>query len=302
MNIDSLVSCLHSIHQQRCTSYPEEGSIEEQNKWATETYDYFRHTYEPYIYNYLTINYGAQLSKVWETHTFPKTSKKAFVIVERRCHPNWWFLLRNLAWAGPDFSLYIFCSIENYDYIQSLLGNKKDTVHCRIIFQEPASPEEGKRIYQRIYKDANIYKSIDADYCITVELDTYFLKQVPDTLLQGDYYGASWSWDPSSPGGGGLSVRNIKTMIEVCEKDATTIDDSPQDCWMASRIVENQYKIPPYEFRQSVFVENTPSSETPYSVHQFWTFMNNFQDEDYTIFTNRIKKMVTITGLPNDSM
>lgn len=297
MNVESLVACLHSIYQERYRTYPKNGTVEEQHKWNVDSYDYFRHVLEPYIHTYLTINYGTQLDEFWETHSFPKISKRAFVIIERRCHPYWWFLLRNLAWAGPDFSLYIFCSTENYTYIQSLLGNKKDQVHIVPIFQEPASPEEGKRIYQRVYKDPNIYKLIDAEYMVTVELDVYFIRQLKDELFHGTYYGAPWAWDPTSPGGGGLTIRNVKEMIELSEKANDAMSDVPQDCWLVSNLHHIEHVIPPFEFRSHIFIENSPSSDAPYGIHQFWTFINNFKDKDYTIFTNRIRKLVTIVDL-----
>jgi hypothetical protein len=39
------------------------------------------------------------------------------MLVEGRIHQNMWFILRNMAWAGPEMAVYIFCSDQNYDYI-----------------------------------------------------------------------------------------------------------------------------------------------------------------------------------------
>jgi len=139
---------------------------------------------------------------------------------------------------------------------------------------------------------------IDAEYIVTVELDVYFLRQLTESLFQGDYYGAPWSWEPNSPGGGGLSIRKVQTMIEICEQESTNVDDSPQDCWIASNIIKYNYIYPSLEFRKGIFLENAIYSTTaPYGVHQFWTFMNEFQDDNYSIFILKIKSLVTLIGL-----
>ena len=57
----------------------------------------FRTELEPYIYHYLIEQYGLRLNAVWENYAPPLKSDKAYVLVERRAHPNYPFLLKMMA-------------------------------------------------------------------------------------------------------------------------------------------------------------------------------------------------------------
>ena len=76
-----------------------------------------RNGLEPYVYAHLEETYGQKLTEFWNSWTPPRRSSKAFILIERRTHPNFWFVLRNMAWAGPDMAVYIFCSNENVNFI-----------------------------------------------------------------------------------------------------------------------------------------------------------------------------------------
>ena len=78
-----------------------------------------RHGLEPYVYAHLEATYGQKLTEFWKSWIPPLRSAKAFVLVERRTHPNFWFVLRNMAWAGPNMAVYIFCSDENVNFIKT---------------------------------------------------------------------------------------------------------------------------------------------------------------------------------------
>jgi hypothetical protein len=133
-------------------------------KSQKESHHYYRNQLEPYIFNYMILKYGQQLDKFWLNHQFPEKSKYAFVIVERRVHPNWWFVLRNIAWAAPHFSLYIFCSDLNYNFIKTILGDKAKNVHIFQWYKGIATLEQGFYDYSMTYLLPQFYNLIDADY------------------------------------------------------------------------------------------------------------------------------------------
>jgi Protein of unknown function (DUF5672) len=252
----------------------------------------FRNDLEPYVYQYFMLNYGQKLDEHWKQHTFPKKSKCAWVIAERRCHPNWWFFLRNIAWSAPHFSLYIFCSDENLLFLQTLLGNKLSTVHLIPWFKGFASRDQAINDYNSALKSPHFYQMIDAEYAIVSQLDTYLRYKIPNSMLFGDYFGCPWGWKKNIPGGGGLSLRKISSMILICQ-ESNSDETLNEDDWIGNKIIEYNLTYPPLEIRELIFSENYPV-DNPIGVHQFWTFIHNFHPTQIEYFKKNITTYLTI--------
>jgi len=295
MDIDSLINAFYSLYNERQEVLK---TSNDTIQWQKDTLHFYRIQLEPYVFNYLNYTYGHQLDKFWKTHHFPKKNKHAFVIIERRAHPNWWFVLRNIAWAAPHFSLYIFCSDLNYDFILSLLGNKAETVYIHKIFKGVADREKGYNESNLILRTPYFYKLIDAEYFINVHMDAYFIQKIPNWIFTGIYYGSPWGWDPSRAGNGGLAVRNTQKLIDLCEKEIkNALNVCGEDCYISDSIVKHSLELPPLEFRMRVFQENFPTPFIPIGTHQFWTYLNNYDILNKDLFTINIKKLINIIGL-----
>jgi len=294
MDISTVIETMYALREERASVFPTHGSDAEKKAWNETTLDFYRTQLEPYVFQYLHYTYGPKLDAFWKTHTFPKKSQYALVIVERRCHLNWWFILRNVAWAAPYCSLYIFCSTANINVIRAYLGEKADTVHLIPWFTEHVGREEGKNQTNVTFKLAQFYEQIDAEYMLRFEMDTYLLQKVPTSIFIGDFYGAPWGWYPDKPGGGGLTVRNISAMISICTKEKETIDPSGEDAWIGNAIVKHGYSVPPFSFRVQIFSENIPPPVPPIGIHQFWTFIHNYTMEDRNIFEASVRRCMTL--------
>jgi hypothetical protein len=292
MDINTLIEVFQEKVRERRFYLTKCKTDEERKQWYNETLDRYRTDLEPYIWQYFMYNYGPKLEEVWKTHQFPKKSKYAWVIVERRCHPNWWFLLRNIAWAAPNFSLYIYCSDENLEFVKTLLGDKVHNVNIIPWFKGFATRQEGKDQYAAIFKKAEFYRHIDAEYMIRAEPDTYLRHKVPECLFKWDFYGAPWVWDLKKPGGGGLHIRKIDSMIKLCEM-ANHDGIEGEDSWLGNKIIEYGFTFPDCEIRKLVFSENFPV-ENPIGVHQFWTFLDNFEIDNVYNFKNNLTRYLTI--------
>lgn len=298
MDLDSLISACYSLHNERQEVLKTLKTPEEIEKCNKDTLKFFRSEIEPYVFNYLNHTYGRKLDEFWRTHQFSKEYKYAFVIIERRVHPNWWFVLRNILWAAPHFSLYIFCSDINYDFIITLLGDKAENVHIYKWFKGIADREKGSIESNATLKLSGFYKLINAEYIITVQLDSYFLQKIPDWIFTSAYYGAPWSWYIDMAGNGGMSIRNIKNMIEICDKNKESVENNDAEDWHFSQaIIKYNYDLPPLEFRINVFQENFPTDTIPIGIHQFWTFIDNYKISDREYFTKQITKLITVIGL-----
>lgn len=232
--------------------------------------DVNRCTLEPYVYQYLTEVYGPMLREHWKGYVPPKKSDHAFVIAERRAHPNFRFILQNIAWAGPHMSVYLFCSDENLLFVEALLGDKKEHFHILPVFNGNPDREQGKKAYNTLLTDYRFYQCIDATYMLTVQMDNILRKKVDPAMFVGDYWGNPWSWNPDAAGGGGATVRRIAAMIELCSVhrvDPNQPFDGTEDSWLSERV----QSYPPLAFRQEYLMESIHVEE-PFAVHQFWTF------------------------------
>jgi len=256
-----------------------------------------RYILEPYVYNYLHVTYGAALDKFWQTYTPPKKADNAFVIVERRPHPNFWYILRNIAWAGPQMSVYIFCSDENVDFIHTLLGDKAPHYNIIPFFKGNIAREQAIQDYNNFYTDYRNYEAIDAQYIMTVQMDIFIRRKLDMDMFMTDYYGNPWAWMQDAPGGGGATVRRIAKMIEICKRyrPNPAIEDCPisEDGWISDKIKECG-EWPSLIIRSTTFMETLLSND-PYCVHQTWTFTDVILKQGKEVFLGLWQNLLTFT-------
>ena len=232
----------------------------------------WRHRYEPFIYDILKQRYGTVLDAFWKTYEPPLHSDRAFVIVERRCHPNLWFILRNIAYFGRGWSIYLFCSKQNYDYCAAILGKNLKNVHLKIIYDELADLKNGIDDYNKTLKSKSFWEQIEAETLCIFQMDCYLRKPIPEEILEYDYVAPPWAWDTKLPGGSGLSLRKRSVMIDICEKkDPETLGE---DCFFSYGVCQFGYNYLHSSESKHYFVESC-ITEDPVGVHQWWTYYFN---------------------------
>lgn len=276
MSIEELYTKVQEL-QTTWSARLQDATLETSIQVQSERNDSFRTTLEPQIYEILNSRFMSKLTEHWISYRPPKQSKYAFVIVERRSHPNFEWILKNIAWAGPFMSVYLFCSDINEKYIRTILGDKADAFNIRVVFQGNPSRERGKKEVDNLLSSWETYASIEATYSLTVEMDCFFRKKIPKELFTGDYWGCTWGWQPEQPGGGGLTVRKNSSMIELCRKYRPNLNEDlncSQDCWLALRTLDEELDFPRLEFRMQYLMENILRPDTV-GVHQFWTYFFN---------------------------
>jgi hypothetical protein len=240
-----------------------------------ERLDRYRTTLEPYLYHYLLEHHLPTLNAFWETYLPPRESRHAFVLVERRPHPNFEFILKNIAWAGPTFSVYLFCSDANAPFLRAILKDKAPHYHILPVFQGLGTREQGKADYNRFLTDAASYRQMaPAEYIMTVQMDMFFRQKIPEEVFQGDYWGNPWAWDQDSPGGGGGTIRRVAFMTALCEEYGPGGEEN-EDSWLGRHTIQTGGVYPPALIRGVFFMESIPA-EHPYVLHQFWTFLDGY--------------------------
>jgi hypothetical protein len=250
---------------------------------------------EPYIFNYLSTTYYQTLQEHWNTYTPPLNSKYAYAFIERRCHPNIDFLLKNIAWANPTMSIYIFCSDLNENYIRALLGDKISNITIIQAFTGEASPQEGYKEFNKLLANIEYYECFDkeVEYIMTVQTDAFIRRKITEDMFIGDYWGAPWKWDHESAGGGGVTIRKVSSMKEICKKYTYEFDENVlEDNWFCDKVKKLGLAYPDVDFRamrimESVYVTN------PVAIHQFWTFAYELKDNSYDEVVSYIKQILT---------
>jgi hypothetical protein len=249
----------------------------------------FRMELEPYIYHYLIEQYGSRLHTIWDNYVPPLKSDKAYVLVERRAHPNYPFLLKMMAWAAPHLSVYLVCSEENLEFIKAILGDKIEHFNIIVAYSGEVDRDQGRTEYNKLLTDASFYKQIDAEYIVTMQMDVFLRRKLTDDLFCGDYWGAPWGWCSHRAGGGGATIRRVQKMIEICKEDPLSSCNECEDSWIADRIQD----FPSLDFRRAHIMENMPT-EDPVIVHQFWTYLDSYDIQDRVQFTENVKRILTI--------
>ena len=254
-----------------------------------------RNKLEPFVFNALEEGYGHELNEFWKTYIPPKKAKRAYMITEGRIHPNMWFVLRNIAWAGPDMAVYIFCSDQNYDYIMDLLGDKAPHFNVIVAFKGDPPKEQAMQDYNNFLTSYTTYQLIEADYVTTIQMDVYLRKHLDDCLFSSDYMACRWAWKSHEPGGA-ASIRKISKMIELCQKgrpDLTVDCIIPEDEFINRLIMSTDCQQTPFmenvqNLMESIQTLTQPSFKQifldPYIVHQAWTFSYTFSQEEFKMF------------------
>jgi hypothetical protein len=229
----------------------------------------WRNKYEIFIYDILKQRYGAILDAFWKTYEIPLISDRAFVIVERRCHPNLWFILRNIAYFGRGWTIYLFCSKQNYEYCVAILGKNYKNVHLIVYYNEIADMITAIDDYNTTLKSKSFWEQIESETICVFQMDCYLRKHIPEELLEYDYVASPWIWDTKLPGGGGLSLRKRSVMIDICDKKEQS--HVAEDDFVSRGVCELGYNFLHSSESKKYFVESC-FTEDPVGVHQWWTF------------------------------
>jgi hypothetical protein len=241
--------------------------------------------FEPVVFDTLRRQDPERLQTFWDTYQPPLTSEKTICIVERRAHPNFDFIVKNVAYFCKGWSFTIVCSDANYDFVKDLMKEKEATILP--YFTGLETPEEGKIEYNALLQTETFWNFMQAEWVLMVEMDSYLLRPLPNEMFEYDYVASHWAWDKSSMGGG-LSLRKRATMLELCKRGYPK--SVVQDGWVNDGCKHYGYKMPTYEKYKNWFVESC-YSHTPIGVHQFWTFWNPFHTyalNEFTIHTTMV--------------
>jgi hypothetical protein len=225
------------------------------------------------IFSHLITKYLPYLKTWWKSYTLPLGSEtdKTIVMYETRIMPQLEFHILNTCYFAQGWSLMIYCSQENHDAIRDILKNNRYRATIHILAPSENTPYVA---YNSFYKTREFWSSIPGEYALCVEVDSYLRKQIPD-ISEYDYICSKWPWHNDLSGGGGITIRKVSAMLEICDK-LPEYEFKPghvnQDQWVAQAVHDLGMK-----YNNNFFTEAS-LNENVYGVHQWWTFFNPSSD------------------------
>ncbi len=247
------------------------------------------------IFAHLQSKYGEAYTKWWNdpSTTFPTQSSNTVLLVERRPHPNFLFVIQNALYFCKDFSLIVVCSDESEEFVRKQLGRHAETTDIRPLFKGIGTRDQGRDEYNALFMNAAFWKSIPAEYVLSIQTDAYLLTPLDESMWTYEYIACAWGWRQDLVGGGGLTWRNVKCCIDICEKCLVPIPDentneitltkrtvrllppdsaNGEDCFFAEGCKALGKAIPIFPERYMYFVESM-FYEEPIGVHQWWSYV-----------------------------
>jgi hypothetical protein len=238
---------------------------------------------EDEVFAALRTAYISPLRTWWQTHVIPKNPTKSIVIYETRRHPQLEFLILNCAHYASTWGLTLFCSEENHYHILEILGHNAQ--HARVIVQRQKEGDytQERDTYNTFTTSRTMWEMLDSfgfTHVLLAEVDAYLLDHLEtiQDLEEYDYVASEWSWSTKEPGGGGLSIRRVRKMLELCDYwDSQQSIPTMQDCWASKGIECLQGKYSHRFFAESALLEKA------WGVHQWWSFIHPLNDEAATV-------------------
>jgi hypothetical protein len=198
-------------------------------------------------------------------------SNKTAVIVEPRKQYhlllkyviyNFMYLLSPYGWG-----LHVFCGKGNKQKVESLLPFRNRNV----LVTELDRSNLTLRRYNLLLTDYKFYESIlnKPEYILIFQTDTLLFNGDLSRFMNGEYdfVGAPWKHHPNSGANGGLSLRRLNTMIEICKKFKIHPYDS-EDGFFSLKVRE-----PPFDVKKQFSME-TIWSDNPFGLHKAYEYQD----------------------------
>jgi len=210
-------------------------------------------------------------------------STKACVIIEPRQHEFLEFVIKNVMYFLPNWSLYIFHSKENKEYVKDIIGPQNlDQVH----FIQITEGNIGIHEYNTLITSLHFWNIIDSEDILIFQTDSYIRKSGIECFLPYGFscVGAPWIWWPSNElqgGNGGFSLRKKSIMLKIIEQyPYNNRNHGNEDIYFSNHSISVGGKLPPVDI-SNVFSVETIYSIDPYATHNGWRHYNGFLDINF---------------------
>ena len=205
--------------------------------------------------------YLTTFSEFYDTTYIPRVSKNALVIVEPRQHENLEFVIKNAIYYCRGWSMYIFHSKENKQFIMNFIGNKD--INLIEISDSNITLDHYNKLLCSIDR---FWDKINADIVLIFQTDSYIRRRGIEEYLEYDYIGAPWIFKPFGlvTGNGGFSLRRISHMKMILRN--YKIPNINEDLYFSHYVKVLKMKTPSYDKLKAFAVESIYYDD-PIGVH-----------------------------------
>ena len=210
----------------------------------------------------------------------PLHAPNACVIVEPRKHPFLELVVKNIMYFLPHWSLYIFHSTENQEFVRTIVGpTNADTVHFHVVCPSNLTTRE----YNELLMSPSFWNKINAEDILIFQTDSYIRRSGIESFLLHQFcmIGAPWSWfgNRSHTGNGGFSLRKKSAMLRILAEHPYQNCRLNEDLYFNQGAVKLGMRVPSPDVSKFFSVESI-HADTSYATHQPWTFQHPFQPID----------------------
>jgi hypothetical protein len=207
----------------------------------------------------------------FDSSKIPIISDYAAVIVEPRKLPVLEFVIKNVVYFLPNWSLYIFHSSDNESFVKNITDNSAN-IHY-INFTEN---NIGIKEYNKLLLSMAFWQTIQAENILIFQTDSYIRRKGIEEFLDYDYIGAPWNNCKAihQSGNGGFSLRKKSVMISILRKNLMTRILDNEDIFYGKELVKMNAKLPTIEHAKIFSVESI-YYDNPMAVHKFWHYLEN---------------------------
>jgi hypothetical protein len=152
-------------------------------------------------------------------------SKHYAVIIEPRQHLNLALVMKSTLYylneneSPIKWGLQIFHGTNNEDYVKNITKDWVGVEYFNMGVRNLSNIEHSEYM-----ETSNFWKNVKGDKALIFQTDSLLLRSGVDEFLPYDYVGAPWRKPKENQwvGNGGLSLRTVSKMIEICENNPVT--------------------------------------------------------------------------------
>lgn len=228
------------------------------------------------------------LPKIRKLHipAFPKTNAElCTVFIDSRIDDIHECIIRlNLHKLGETISHYVVCTKTNYDFMKTMCASISENIQVILLDREIKNVSD----YTKLLKEESFWDLFQSSKkCLLYQTDTFiFNEHELSKYVQYDYIGAPWRHKPNgvSVGNGGLSIRSIPLMREICRihKENEIIKDNnlPEDVFFALYMQKKKAKIPTVKEACAFSIEHLYAKHSCiyFGGHQFYFILPDWEE------------------------
>jgi hypothetical protein len=213
--------------------------------------------------------------KKYNSINIPKLSDKAVVIVEPRILSYLEFVIKNVIYFLPEWSVYIFHSAENEEFVKNITDNSPNINY--INFTKGNINIKG---YNKLLLSLAFWQIIHAENILIFQSDSFIRRHGIEEYLKYDFIGAPWDNCKSEyqSGNGGFSLRKKSVMVKILQNNLTTRIILNEDIFFGRELVKINAILPSIDVSKTFSVESIYYDD-PFGVHKFWHYL----DVDYSV-------------------